>query len=178
MDGLEIPLRLLRLKHVHSHCVRVCVREVTTADNKHILSLYTISILFPVQKTVVPRDAAWRLIFSTSWFSPDGGIGEQVSQPGKQVLGCCISCCNCSHYSQHYLAGSELFCKDGPHQLRPGPGAISRLHQLEFTIRWQSTNAFLRCELHGGSGSLHQRTFWCLNATHDSQRTSRKYPIT
>lgn len=27
------------------------------------------------------------------------------------------------------------------------PGAISQLHQLEFTIRWQSTNAFLRCGL-------------------------------
>lgn len=36
----------------------VCVRKVTTAGNKHILSLNTESILFPVQNALLPREAA------------------------------------------------------------------------------------------------------------------------
>lgn len=54
---------------------------------------------------------------------------------------------NRSHYSQHYLAISELFCKVVSSPAEARPRAISQLHQLEFTIRWQSTNAFLRCGL-------------------------------
>ncbi len=58
-----------------------------------------------------------------------------------------LSFSNRSHYSQHYLAISELFCKVVSSPAEAMPGAISQLHQLEFTIRWQSTNAFLRCGL-------------------------------
>lgn len=58
------------------------------------------------------------------------------------------SFCGCSHYSQHYRADSELFfCKFVPRPAEARAGAIAELHQLEFTIRWQSTNAFLRCGL-------------------------------
>ena len=40
-----------------------------------------------------------------------------------------------------------FFCKVVPRPAEARAGAIAELHQLEFTIRWQSTNAFLRCGL-------------------------------
>lgn len=134
MDGLEIPLSLQRLKPVHSQCVR---REVTTG-NKHILSLYTGSILFPVQKTLLPQNAAWRQIFLSSWSSSEG-TGEEVSWQDSQLIGCFIFFSVVTALIIHsiilqmhsYFAKSPL-C------------VISPLHQLKFTIRWQSTNAFLR----------------------------------
>lgn len=55
-----------------------------------MLSLYRVSILFPVQKTLLPQDAAQRLIFPTCWSSSDGRIGEEVSRKDLQFLGCFI----------------------------------------------------------------------------------------
>lgn len=125
----------------------VCVRVVTTAGNKHISSLHTAFILFPVQKSLLPQDAAWRLIFLTCWSNSEGRIGEGSFTARFTSFRMFHFCSNCSHHSQHYLADSELFCKVVPGQLWPSTSAISHLHQQEITIRWQSTNAFLRCGL-------------------------------
>lgn len=151
----------------------VCVGEVTTAGNQRILSLNTISILFPVQKTMLPRDAAWRPIFFYLsvqfwwWNWRTSFMGRFTTSGMFQFFS------NCSHYSQHYHAGSELFCKVVPRQRSPGSGAISQLHQLEFTIRGQSTQAFLRCgPLVAGKGCI--KGVWTVKTT---ERTPRGLPV-
>lgn len=99
----------------------VCVREVTTAGNKHILSLYTISILFPVQKTPVTE----RCCLTANFFLLVGSVLMAGSENKFHGQSNNFWGVNCSHYSQHYLAGSELFCKVVPRQLRLQARALS-----------------------------------------------------
>lgn len=126
----------------------VCVRAVTTAGNKHILSLYTAFILFPVQKSQLTQDAAWRLIFPTCWSHSEGCIA-QGSFTARFTTFQDVS------FPFHLLSSfTALSCRFRavlrsrfPGQLCPSASAISHLHQQEITIRGQPTNAFLRCGL-------------------------------
>lgn len=127
----------------------MCVREVTTVGNKHILSLCTVSIVFPVQKTVFPGDTAGRLISFCKflWLRRIGGMGGGKLQGELHNLWdvSFLLCLPPTFSAVHGSLRAALWV--AARQLRPRPGAISQLHQLEFTIRWQSTNAFLRCGL-------------------------------
>lgn len=72
------------------------------------------------------------------------GRREEVSWQDSQLLGCFISFLTALVIHSIISPIQSYFAKFVPSPAEAGPSAISQLHQLEFTIRWQSTNAFLR----------------------------------
>lgn len=72
---------------------------------------------------------------------------KEVSWQDSKLLGCFISVLAAVIIHRIILQIQSYFCKVVPGQLWPSTSAISQLHQQEITIRWQSTNAFLRCGL-------------------------------